>query len=311
VTIQKTATDDVILVTGATGKSGTQTVRLLREHGLRVRALVRTLDDRADRLRQQGAEVVQGNLLDFAAVRAATAGVTKAYFSYPPGPGFIEAAVNFAQAATDAGVHAVVEMSQIGVRPDTTHIGLQHWIVERLFDRTPLVVTHLRPTLFMNWLNNFWIRIGDNEGILRLPLGDVRAAPIAMEDQARVIVAILQDPAPHDRQIYEMFGAEELDWYAIAAKIQAKLGIQVRYEPIEIWTMLAALTARGGNPRRAHHLAMVSQDYRDGFYSGFNNLVEELGGARPTTVEEYVAANRASFDKDGEIAITDARLSAT
>jgi NAD(P)H dehydrogenase (quinone) len=311
VTIQKTATDDVILVTGATGKSGTQTVRLLREHGLRVRALVRTLDDRADRLRQQGAEVVQGDLLNFAAVRAATAGVTKAYFSYPPSPGFIEAAVNFAQAATDAGVHAVVEMSQIGVRPDTTHIGLQHWIVERLFDRTPLVVTHLRPTLFMNWLNNFWIRTGDNEGILRLPLGDVRAAPIATEDQARVIVAILQDPDPHDRQIYELFGAEELDWYAIAAKIQAKLGIQVRYEPIEIWTMLAALTARGGNPRRAHHLAMVSQDYRDGFYSGFNNLVEELGGARPTTVEEYVAANRASFDTDGEIAITDERLSVT
>jgi NAD(P)H dehydrogenase (quinone) len=311
VTIQKAATDGLILVTGATGKSGTQTVALLREQGLPVRALVRTLDDRADRLRQQGAEVVQGDLLNFAAVRAATAGVAKAYFSYPPGPGFIEAAANFAQAATDAGVHAVVEMSQIGVRSDTTHIGLQHWIVERMFDRTPLVVTHLRPTLFMNWLHNFWIRTGDNEGILRLPLGDARVALITMDDVAKVTAAILRDPKPHDRQIYELFGAEELDWHAIGAKAQATLGIQVRYEPIEIWTMLAALTARGGDPQRAHHLAMVSQEYRDGFYSGFNNLVEELSGSRPTTVEEYVGANRAIFDTDGELAITDARLNAT
>ncbi|MQY40992.1 hypothetical protein SRB17_90290 [Streptomyces sp. RB17] len=200
-------------------------------------------------------------------------------------------------------------MSQIGVRPDTTHIGLQHWIVERMFDRTPLVVTHLRPTLFMNWVENFWIRISADKGILRLPLGSVRHAPITMEDVARVIEAILLNPEPHDREIYELFGAQELDWYAIAAKVQAELGIEVRYEPIEIWTMLAALTALG-RPDRAHHLAMVSQDYRDGFYSGFNNMVEQLSGFKPTTVEEYVAANRDAFDTNGELAMTDVRLNA-
>jgi uncharacterized protein YbjT (DUF2867 family) len=252
--------------------------------------------------------VVQGDLLDFVSVRAATAGVTAAYFNYPPGIGFIDAAVNFAQAATDAGVHAVVEMSQIGVRPDTSHIGLQHWLVERFFDRTPFVTTHLRPTLFMNWLNNFWIRAGDNEGILRLPLADVRHAPIAMEDQAKVIVAILQDPDPHDRQIYELFGAEELDWHQIAAKIGEALGITVHYEPVEIATMTAALSAAGMDPKRVHHLGMVTQDYRDGFYSGFNTLVEEITGCKPTTVEEHVAAARIAFDTDGDLAITDARL---
>jgi NAD(P)H dehydrogenase (quinone) len=303
-----TANDDLILVTGATGKTGAQTVRLLREQGRKVRALVRSLDDRAERLREQGAEVVQGDLLNFASVQAVSEGVAAAYFNYPPGEGYIEAAVNFAQAATDAGVRAVVEMSQIGVRPDTTRIGLQHWMVERFFDRTPFVTTHLRPTLFMNWLNNFWIRAGENEGILRLPMADVRHAPIATEDQARVIVAILQDPDPHDRQIYELFGAEELDWYGIAAKVQVALGIPVHYEPVEVSTMVGALTVGGVDPDRVHHLAMVTQDYRDGFYSGFNNLVEQITGVGPITVEEHVAATRASFDLDGDLAITDALL---
>ncbi len=47
--------EGLFLVAGATGKTGAHTVRLLRERGLRVRALVRALDNRSDKLREQGA----------------------------------------------------------------------------------------------------------------------------------------------------------------------------------------------------------------------------------------------------------------
>ena len=46
-----TDTNELFLITGATGNTGAHTVRLLRERGLRVRAFVHTLDDRAARLR--------------------------------------------------------------------------------------------------------------------------------------------------------------------------------------------------------------------------------------------------------------------
>jgi NAD(P)H dehydrogenase (quinone) len=303
-----TAKSDLFLITGATGKTGAHTVRLLREQGLHVRAFVHALDDRADRLSEQGAEVVQGDLLDFPSVSAATAGVTAAYFNYPIRPGLIEATANFAQAASEAGVHAVVNMSQISARREaTSNAARQHWIAERLLDRTALVTTHLRPTFFMEWLNLFWVRAGD-EGIYRLPLADVRHAPIAAADQAKVIAAILQNPDPHDRQIYPLFGAEELDWYAIAAKVQDTLDIPVRYEPIEISTFAAGLTAAGGPAHIVQHLSNVTQDYRDGVFSGINNLVEVIGGSKPMTVEEHVAATRATFDTDGAFGITDARL---
>jgi NAD(P)H dehydrogenase (quinone) len=303
-----TTKSDLFLITGATGKTGAHTVRLLREQGLRVRAFVHALDDRADRLSEQGAEVVQGDLLDFPTVSAATAGATAAYFNYPIRPGLIEATANFAQAASEAGVHAVVNMSQISARREaTSNAARQHWIAERLLDRTALVTTHLRPTFFMEWLNSFWVRAGD-EGIYRLPFADVRHAPIAAVDQAKVIAAILQNPDPHDRQVYPLFGAEELDWYAIAAKVQDTLGIPVRYEPIETFTFAAGLTAAGGSAHFVQHLRNVAQDYRDGVFSGINNLVEVIGGAKPMTVEEHVAATRATFDADGPFGITDARL---
>jgi NAD(P)H dehydrogenase (quinone) len=76
-----TGTDELFLITGATGNTGAHTVRLLRERGLRVRALVHFLDERADRLCELGAEVVQRDLLDFPAVSAATVGVSAAYFN--------------------------------------------------------------------------------------------------------------------------------------------------------------------------------------------------------------------------------------
>jgi NAD(P)H dehydrogenase (quinone) len=102
-----TDTDELFLITGATGNTGAHTVKLLRERGLRVRALVHSLDERADRLRELGTEVVQGDPLDFPAVSAATVGVSAAYFKYPVAPGLVQATANFVQAACEAGVHAV------------------------------------------------------------------------------------------------------------------------------------------------------------------------------------------------------------
>lgn len=61
--------NQTILVTGAApgsqGSTGWHIVRLLCERGLPVRAFVHTVDERSDRLRSLGAEVIQGDLLNF------------------------------------------------------------------------------------------------------------------------------------------------------------------------------------------------------------------------------------------------------
>jgi NAD(P)H dehydrogenase (quinone) len=294
-----TDTNELFLITGATGNTGSRTVRLLRERGLRVRALVHTVDERADRLRELGAEVVQGDLLDFPAVSAAVAGVSAAYLNYPVAPGLVEATANFVQAASEAGVHAVVDMSQISARREAKSNAAQHhWLAERLLDRSALSTTHLRPTFFTFFMNMFWTRDND-EGIYRLPFADARFAPIDAADIAHVIAAILQNPDPHDRQIYPLFGAEELNWFEIAAKVQHTLGIPVRYEPIDIPTFAAGLTASGASAFFVQHIGAVAQDYRDGVFAGMNNLVELIGGVKPITVEDYVAATRSQFDTSG------------
>src|SRR6516165_2924100 len=100
------------LVTGATGDTGGQTVEQLLARGHQVRALAHREDNRSKRLQKIGAEVVIGDFLDFDAMRAALKSVRGAYFYYPIRPGILQATAYFSQAAKDAGVYCIVNMSQ-------------------------------------------------------------------------------------------------------------------------------------------------------------------------------------------------------
>ena len=54
-----------VLVTGATGDTGRETVHELLARGHKVRALAHGQDDRSKRLQERGVEVVYGDLLYF------------------------------------------------------------------------------------------------------------------------------------------------------------------------------------------------------------------------------------------------------
>lgn len=140
---------DKVLVTGAAGTTGRMTIRHLREHGREVRAIVHKESEVSRHLNSLGAEVVVGDLLDFHSIRPAFDDIGSAYFCFPLRPGGIEAATLFAQAAVEAEVGAIVNISQICARRGSgSHAAFNHWIEEQLLDRTGIPTTHLRPTFF-------------------------------------------------------------------------------------------------------------------------------------------------------------------
>jgi NAD(P)H dehydrogenase (quinone) len=123
------------LITGATGATGGAAAAQLLDKGECVRAFVHREDERSEALRMRGVEIVVGDLLDFDAVREALKGVDRAYFVYPIRPGLIDATAFFAQAAKEAGLDGVVNMSQISAREDSkSYAARNHWIAERVFD---------------------------------------------------------------------------------------------------------------------------------------------------------------------------------
>src|SRR5258708_30925647 len=99
-------TNHPILVTGATGRHGATgpiLVRLLRDRGFAVRAMVRSIDERSAALEAGGAEVVAADYLDIESLKKALHGVKRAYFCYPVAAGIVDAAARFAAAGRESG----------------------------------------------------------------------------------------------------------------------------------------------------------------------------------------------------------------
>ena len=290
----------VFFISGATGATGGAAARQLLAKGSKVRAFVHREDERAKALRELGAEVVIGDLGDFNTVREAVKGATRAYFVHPIQPGLIEATVKFAQAAEEAGIDAIVNMSQISAREDArSHAAQAHWLAERAFDWSGLSVTHLRPTYFAEWL--LYLAPMIRQGVFYGPFTTGRHAPVAAEDQARVIVGVLENPKPHRGQIYPLYGPVEMTHPDIAKAAGSVLGKQVSYEsvPIEQWAEIVnsalASSRRSFDDFRIQHLREVAIDHTNGMFAGTNDLIERIGGRRPMTVEAFVEKHRDAF----------------
>ena len=288
--------DCPILITGATGSTGGAAIDALLQRHRPVRAMVHSLDERSDTLCDKGVEIVQGDLADLEAVGAALKGMSTAYFVYPIQlPGILEATAFFAQAALEQGISAVVNMSQVTARRNSkSHGARNHWLAELLWDRSGIPVTHLRPTLFAEWLVYFSQTIREKD-MFPLPFGEARYAPIAAEDQGRVIAAILGDPTPHAGKTYPLYGPTELSQHEIAELLTQVLGRKITYAPMEIKLFKQVLKDAGFNAYQVQHLSAIAQDCRDGVMSGTNDLVETLTGQRPTAMLDYISKNKALF----------------
>src|SRR5215475_3412693 len=308
-----------VLVTGATGDTGRATVDELLARGHKVRALAHAQDGRSKTLKERGVEVVFGDLLDFGQVRAALDGVQRAYFVYPIRPGILQATAYFAQAAKEAGVDGIVNMSQISAREDArSHAATDHWLSERVFDWSGLTVAHIRPTYFAEWL--LYIAPMIKAGLLHVPFGTGKHAPIAAEDQGRVIAGILEDPAAHKGKIYPLFGPVEYTYGEMAQVLSQVLGKPVEYKQISFEAFLQMLKSGGQHPAEGgassrnlygelggksetagdsftvQHLKEVAVDHQNGIFEGTNDLVEKLGGRPPMTLAAFIEKHRAAFE---------------
>src|SRR5499433_3563237 len=235
-----------ILVTGAAGQLGAvgRTVTgLLLERGLPVRAMVRREDERAESLRAAGAEVLVGDLLEPADVHRAVSGCRRVYFGMSVSAGYLEAALTMAAVAREAGVSALVNMSQMTVSEmniqNTTpsHQQRQHWLSEQAFAWSGLPVVTIRPTMFLESFLQLAAPSVRNRGRIELPFGRGKTSPVAAADVAHVVAAVLADPAPHLGLIYELTGPRSQDMHGVAREYSDALNREITYSdiPHEDW----------------------------------------------------------------------------
>src|SRR5688572_651547 len=233
-----------ILVTGAAGRVGAvgRTVtELLLKQGKAVRAMVRNEDERAQALRDMGAEVMIGDLLDLDWMHRVIAGCETMYFGMSVSDAYLAATVNSAAVAKHHGVNAFINMSQMTLaQMSITETTLSpqhklHWLAEQALNWSGLPVVHVRPTVLLEGFFLIFTRESVRESDeIRLPFGEGRTSPVAVEDVARTIAVLLADPRPHLGRTYHLTGPRSEDMGFWAHEYSEALGRPITYRDIPV-----------------------------------------------------------------------------
>ena len=305
-----------ILVTGAAGgaqgSTGRRITALLLEKGIPVRAFVHTLDTRSDALRELGAEVVQGDLLDRDSVRASLRGIRRAYFTYSVSDGLLEATTIFAMAAREAETELVVNNSQLQnaqflpARKAPSFRNLQHGLADRIFDWAEVGAVHLHAPPYYENVRALVRKSVAEQNTVFLPWGDGSATIplVGAEDVSRVAATLLADSETPSANAYDLIAATPTV-KEIVDTLSAALQRELQYVGITDEQWAAAM--RGHiNPHALDHLSHLWRYFRSGEGGRgekrsdeevrvVTDAIRTVTGNRAQTLEEFFRANAAEF----------------
>jgi uncharacterized protein YbjT (DUF2867 family) len=303
-----------ILITGAAGgaqgSTGRRVTELLLKQGGPVRAFVHKLDARSNELRQQGAEVVEGDLLNPASVQEAMRNVKRAFFTYPVTDGLLEATTIFAATAHDAGLELVVNNSQFQSTPDDAAFrdlqlapsfrNLQHRLADRIFDWAQVGAVHIQAPPYYENVRALVSRTVAEQSAAFLPWGDENTViPLAgAEDISHVAAALLASTGLPSQSVYALV-SETPTVREIVETLSRVLGRPIRYVPITDEQWAEAVKARL-NPHALDHLTHLWQAFRKAaVHYQATGTVRSVTGRNPQTLEEFFGANANFFAAAG------------
>ncbi len=290
----------MLVITGATGKTGSKLTEILIEKGHKVRVIGRD----AGKLKgftAKGADAAAGDLADRLFLTRAFTGAEAVFTLIPPNPGAADFRAyqekigkNIVAAIKDSGVKSVVNLSSQGAHlPDGTGpIKGLHDQEQRLNGLKGGNVLHLRPTYFMeNLLMNIdMIRKMNIMG--SAVRGDVKFAMIATRDIAEYAAERLAKRDFTGKSVADLLGERDLSLSEAALIIGKKLGkpdlayVAFPYEDAEKGMVTMGLT-----PDMSRLYIEMSKALNEGLFAV--NIARTKENTTPTAFEtftEYFAA---------------------
>lgn len=219
-----------ILVTGATGNVGSNVVEQLVNRGADVRALVR---DPSKAEFPASVEVVEGDLLDVDALRAAFSGVSTLFLLNGVVADEYTQALIALNVAREAGIERIVYLSVIH---SDIYVNVPHFAgkfgVERMIEQMGMSATILRPAYYMD--NEITVRdVVTGYGIYPMPIGDKGLAMIDARDIGEIAAIELirreQSATPLPLTRINLVGPDTLSGASAAAIWSDVLGREITY----------------------------------------------------------------------------------
>ena len=260
-------TDKPILVTGATGKTGSRIVNRLEARGETVRRGSRKAPAPFDWERP---DTWQAALRDTRA----------AYICFYPDfafPGALATLEAFTQAASESGVERLAMITGRG----ESHARLAEDIVQS----SDLATTILQSAWFAQNFSEGSLRDAVLAGVIPMPGGDVLEPIVDIDDVADVAAAALTEDG-HAGRVYEVTGPRLLTFAQIADVLTEVSGRSVRYLPTTYEQFHAELAAVAGE-LYADIVTSIAQETFDGRNAHVADGVERALGRPPRDFRQF------------------------
>ncbi|MFD8000408.1 NmrA family NAD(P)-binding protein [Streptomyces mirabilis] len=264
--------NETILVTGATGKTGRRVVRSLRDKAVPVRAAGRSGEVRFD-------------WNDRSTWQPALKGATGMYVVAPHlgDPQAAEDIAALAHEAAAAGVRRAVLVSF----PDTGSSGLQSArAAERSLGEAGLDATVLQLRWFFQNFSEDFLRDPVLSGDVRLPAGDGKEAFVDADDIAAVAAAALTENG-HAGRTYELSGPRLMSFADAVADIAHATGRDIRYTALTAEEYATEQRAHGVPEEWIRLTVDLYADVRSDVLNSVSNDVELVLGRPPRDFTDY------------------------
>ncbi|MFF1272004.1 NmrA family NAD(P)-binding protein [Streptomyces marokkonensis] len=270
----KSAKDTTLVVTGASGRTGSRVARAAGAAGLTVRAASRATGfDWADR--STWADTLRG------------AGA--AYLVHPAdvgAPGTAEAVGELARVALGLGVRRLVLLSARGED--------QALPTEEALRASGADWTVVRAAWFAQNFSEGPLLEEVRRGELVFPAGEVAEPFVDVRDIAEVVVSALAGGERYAGRTITVTGPRLLTWREAVAEIAAATGRPLTYRAVPARDYGEALTGLGVPAAEAAFLTEVFETLLDGRNARLEDGVRQVLGREPRDFAEFVAEEAAA-----------------
>jgi uncharacterized protein YbjT (DUF2867 family) len=282
----------MLLVTGATGTTGMEVLRALKDRKIEARGLVRD-ETKAHALRHLGFEPATGDLGDPRTLAPALEGITRAYLVSPAGPMQSEFEQAFLESAKEAGVQHVVKLSVIGASPEAPlRFARAHGTVEQALRESGMTFTLLRSAAFMQNTLAWGPRV--HNGTFYTPVPDAAFSLVDARDVAEVAALALTSEG-HEGKAYGLSGPEAVSYRDQVRRVFAAAAREVKVEEVPLEAFKRELVRVGVPPWNAEGLAELLEMYAAGGASMVTSGVKDALDREPRDLDAFAADHVEAF----------------
>lgn len=287
----------MILVFGATGKTGSEIIKQLLARSASIRVLIRDAD-KAAYFKEKGIDVVIGDANDIAAVTLALTGITKVYLVLANSQHQLEQEKLITDCAKKSGVKLLVKQSSLEtmIYPNNP-IPKAHLESEQYIKSSGLNWVIIRPTFFNQMLLMCAYNIKANDTLI-FPMANGCVAATDVRDVAEIAATVLTEPG-HNNKTYDISGTEFLSFNTIAAIFSKVLNRQITYVSQSLSEYRKMLETRLNDEWRINAVCeeLNSLSTCSVNYVAHDNIQRILG--RPArSVEQFVEDYKEAFVKE-------------